>query len=384
MRGALGRWGWGGGLVGLIALMAGGLWVSDAEAWGIGASDPPGSAFEVASRLQDAFAEVAERVAPAVVSIEVELDPAAVASAGGDASRARVGYGTGFIVSDDGLVLTNSHVVAPARRLTVILEDRREFPARVVGHDPTTDVALLRVEARGLPAAPLGDDRTARVGDWVLSIGNPYGLERTVTQGIISAKGRTQVGASRGAYAVRDFIQTDASMNVGSSGGPLVDIRGRVIGLNARIASGSGVGEGYGFAIPITLVREVMGELLEHGRVRRPVLGAAVAEVRMRHAEAAGLGRAGIDGIRGAVVAEVVGGAAERAGVRAGDVIVAVEGSDVAGVAELQRAVRGAGPGAALELTVVREGALHRVTARLDEARDDEPVPSVAPGITLL
>jgi serine protease Do len=184
----------------------------------------------------------------------------------------RESSGSGFIVSKDGYILTNNHVVAGADRLMVTLLDRRVFPARVVGRDSTTDVAVIKIDANDLPTVQLGEDTTAHIGTWVLAIGNPLGLNFTVTAGIVSAKGRQLQGLlnpnGQNPYAIMDYIQTDAAINPGNSGGPLVNLKGQVVGINSAIASGTGYYAGYGFAIPITLARRVMEDLIQYGQVR--------------------------------------------------------------------------------------------------------------------
>ena len=176
--------------------------------------------------------------------------------------------------------------------MTVTLTDHRTFKAKVVGRDPTTDVAVIKIEGTNLPTAALGNDEGARVGEWVLAIGNPLGLDFTVTAGIVSAKGRGGTdlpGLGRGEYSITDFIQTDAAINPGNSGGPLVNSRGEVIGINSAIASQTGYYQGYGFAIPVTLAKQVMDDIIEHGRVRRAVIGVAISPVDAEDAAVAGL-----------------------------------------------------------------------------------------------
>src|SRR5207237_1236846 len=190
------------------------------------------------------------------------------------------GSGSGFIVSADGYILTNNHVVAGADKVTVRLYDKREFTAKVVGTDPNTDVAVIKIDARGLPGVAFGNSDSARVGEWVLAIGNPLGeaFAFTVTAGIVSAKGRLLAGLQQTRYAIQDFIQTDAAINPGNSGGPLVNIRGQVIGINSAIASETGFYAGYGFAIPINLARTVMDQLVKTGHVERAVMGIGIVD----------------------------------------------------------------------------------------------------------
>ena len=195
--------------------------------------------------------------------------------------------GSGFIVSDDGYILTNNHVVADADKVTVTLFDKRVVrERRSIGRDPTTDVAVIKIDGKNLPTLSLGDDAKARVGQWVLAIGNPLQLNFTVTAGIVSAKGRNQPGLlnPRGdnPYAITDYIQTDAAINPGNSGGPLLNIRGDVIGINSAIASGTGYYAGYGFAIPITLAKQVMDDLIKYGKIKRAVVGVSLERSRRR------------------------------------------------------------------------------------------------------
>lgn len=344
-----------------------------------------------------AFEAIAEHVTPAVVSIEAEQlearrsQPRRNLPPGmedffrqfeiPDASpQPRTGTGSGFIVTQDGYILTNNHVVANADRVTVTLLDNRKFSAKVIGRDPTTDVALIKVEASELPMVTMGDDRVSRVGQWVVAIGNPLGLEFTVTAGIISAKGRSQLALpGRERYAIQDFIQTDAAINPGNSGGPLVNIRGEVIGINSAIASATGFNAGYGFAIPITLAKMVMEDLRQYGRVRRAVLGVSIAEVEPADARAAGL-----SDIRGAKIQGFDppdgDSPARRAGIEVGDIIIAAAGQKVNRVSELQRVIRTFKPGDVVDIEVMRFGAKKTFRVRLGEPprEADEQIASAA------
>ncbi|HEY2852318.1 MAG TPA: trypsin-like peptidase domain-containing protein [Gemmatimonadaceae bacterium] len=353
---------------------------------------------------QNAFAAVAAQVTPAVVSIHIEgTRPAAQRMEMPDFPDLReFGFpdgaipfghqrgqrgqspenqvvhasGSGFIVSKDGLILTNNHVVADANKVTVILSDRREFDAKVVGRDPTTDVAVIKIDGQNLPTVPLGNDETARVGDWVLAIGNPLGLDFTVTQGIVSAKGRGGfAGLYDSPYAVVDYIQTDAPINPGNSGGPLVNVRGEVVGMNAAIASPTGSYAGYGFAIPVTLVRDVMNQIVQYGHVRRGLLGLSLAEVRQKDAQTDKLAQGGVAQIRGALVADFPkdgASPAHDAGIQKGDIIVTAEGHDIDHVATLQRVIRGHRPGDVVSLTFVRNGTEKTVQVKLADAPKDD------------
>ncbi len=371
------------------------------------ADNPPLTLHVVeASPIQDTalpsngFSEIAERVTPAVVTIFVERtiaehsrDGRALPPAFEDffqqqpPPRVR-GSGSGFIVSADGYVITNNHVVEGAEAIRIQLSDRREFTAELVGRDPTTDVALLKLDADDLTPVTLGSSDATRVGEWVLAIGSPGfrgvggPLTTTVTAGIVSGKGRSiniigQGGenANGDNLAIEDFIQTDAAINPGNSGGPLVNIRGEVIGVNAAIASSNGANQGYGFAVPIDLVQEVVDDLVRHGEVRRALLGVSIQGVddtEARYYE--------LDAVAGAKVMGVNEGmAAANAGIRVGDIIVAVEGEKVASVPDLQRKIRRHEPGETVDVTVVRRNDLKPETlaVRLMDAgdlrRDENP-----------
>ncbi len=278
--------------------------------------------------------------------------------------------GSGFIVSKDGYILTNNHVVEDADRVKVTLFDKREFDnAKVVGRDPTTDVALIKIDGNNLPTVPLGDDATARVGEWVLAIGNPLQLNFTVTAGIVSAKGRPQAGLLNAKYAITDYIQTDAAINPGNSGGPLLDIHGNVIGINSAIESGTGFYTGYGFAIPITLAHQVMNDIIKYGKVRRAVLGVSIGEVSANDARAAGL--ATIGGAKVGSFEPEDDSPAKRAGMEVGDVIIAAGGHPVDQVSTLQRIIRGYAPGDVVDIDVMRFGQKETLHVKLGEPTDD-------------
>jgi serine protease Do len=349
---------------------------------------------------QTGFSDIAETVSPAVVTIFVEREVPehtegrrSLPAPFEDFFRQQPpdvvrGSGSGFIISGDGYIVTNNHVVEGAGRIQVQLSDRREFDARLVGRDPTTDVALLKLDVDDLQPVTLGSSDATRVGEWVLAIGSPGfrgvtgPLTTTVTAGIVSAKGRNidilgQEFRSRGEdnLAIEDFIQTDAAINPGNSGGPLLNIRGEVIGVNAAIASTSGGYQGYGFAVPIDLVREVVDDLVEYGEVKRALLGVSIVGVDDADARYYGL-----DEVAGAKVMGVnEGQAADEAGVAVGDVIVAVEGDRVVSVADLQRKIRRFEPGDRVRVTLVREADLSRETVPVmlmdagDLRREEQP-----------
>ena len=269
------------------------------------------------------------------------------------------GIGSGFIISADGLILTNAHVVRDAKEVTVKLSDRREYSAKVLGADPVTDVAVLRVDAKNLPTVQLGDPSKLYVGDPVLAIGAPFGLEQTATQGIVSAKGRSLPGDS----AV-PFIQTDAAVNPGNSGGPLFDGQGRVVGINAQIYSRSGGYQGLSFAIPIDVALQVKDQIVEHGHAGHARLGVTVQDVNQALADSFGLKRP-----NGALVAQVMpGSAAAEAGLKSGDVILSVNGNEIERSGELSSVIAMAEPGDKAELKVWRQGAEKELTAKLQAA----------------
>ena len=269
------------------------------------------------------------------------------------------GQGSGFIVSADGLVLTNAHVVRNARQVTVKLSDRREFSARVLGSDASTDIAVLKVDAKDLPTVALGDPRAVQVGDWVLAIGAPFGFEQTATQGIVSAKGRSLPGES-----VVPFIQTDAAVNPGNSGGPLFDAQGRVIGINAQIYSQSGGFQGLAFAIPVDVALRVKDQIVAHGRVEHARLGVVLQDLSAPLAQSFGLGSPD-----GALVSSVVpGSAAAAAGLKPGDVITAIDGTPVQVAGDVTLRVGLARPGEKVALKVWREKSAQEMNVALGKA----------------
>lgn len=270
------------------------------------------------------------------------------------------GVGSGFIISQDGYVMTNAHVVADAETIYVTLPDKREFKAKLIGSDKRTDVALLKIEATGLPRLALGDSDKIRPGEWVLAIGSPFGLDNSVTAGIVSAKGR-----DTGDYL--PFIQTDVAVNPGNSGGPLINLRGEVIGINSQIYSRSGGYMGISFAIPIDEAMRVSEQLKASGKVTRGRIAVAIGDVTKEVADSLGLGRA-----RGALVGSVEpGGPAEKAGIEAGDIILKYNGRDIEKASDLPRMVGDTKPGTRVPLQVWRKGQTREVPITVTELEPD-------------
>ncbi|QNP47801.1 DegQ family serine endoprotease [Diaphorobacter aerolatus] len=271
------------------------------------------------------------------------------------------GEGSGFIVSADGLVLTNAHVVKDAETVTVKLTDRREFKAKVLGADPKTDVAVLKIDAKDLPTVKLGDTQSINVGDWVLAIGSPFGFENSVTAGVVSAKGRSLPDDSS-----VPFIQTDVAVNPGNSGGPLFNARGEVVGINSQIYSRSGGYQGLSFAIPIEVASKVQSQIVKTGKVEHAKLGVTVQEVNQTLADSFGLDRP-----EGALVSSVEkGGPADKAGLKSGDVIRSVNGQKIIGSGDLPAMVSLATPGSKVDMQVWRQGKPEDIVATLGNASD--------------
>jgi serine protease Do len=356
------------------------------------------------------FTELVEQVGPSVVNIRtVERSRGAAGSSGQDEQMLEFfrrfgiplppnaprgqrpdrneeetprGVGSGFIVSADGFVMTNAHVVEGADDVIVTLTDKREFKARIIGSDRRTDVAVVKIEATGLPAVKLGDAARVRVGEWVMAIGSPFGLENTVTAGIVSAKQR-----DTGDYL--PFIQTDVAINPGNSGGPLINMRGEVIGINSQIYSRSGGFQGISFAIPIDEAVRVADQLRASGRVTRGRIGVQIDQVNKEVAEAIGLGRP-----QGALVRGVEAGApAEKAGIEAGDIILKFDGKAIEKSSDLPRLVGNTKPGSRASVTVFRRGSQRELSVTVAEleperssrrAQAPEPRPSASSQVQTL
>ena len=278
--------------------------------------------------------------------------------------------GSGVIVSEDGYILTNNHVVSNAEKLTVVLDDGKRLDAKIVGTDPQTDVAVIKVDARGLPAATLADNDDTHVGQWVIAVGNPFQLLHSVTAGIISAKGRSAVGLA----PYEDFIQTDASINPGNSGGALADLDGNVIGINTAISSPSGASAGIGFAIPVGMAKKVMDALIAEGKVSRGYLALVPQDLDENLAKAMGTGTQG-----GALVGDVVDdGPAAKAGIQRGDIITQFNGRKVKDSTDLRRQVAETAPRSKVQVAVLRDG--HHET--VDVTLAERPADSDAQGRT--
>ncbi len=334
--------------------------------------------------LELAFERAAEAIAPAVVSVINEQDvsaelPAFLRSA---APRDEVrGLGSGVIIDESGYILTNNHVVEGASTLKVRLHDDRELRAELVGTDPKTDLAVIRVRAEGLQAAPLVDGAELRVGQWVLAVGSPFGLSRTVTAGIVSAVGRGSMGITD--YG--DFIQTDAAINRGNSGGPLIDLRGRVVGINTAIFSPNGGSSGIGFSIPSSMARAVKDQLIAHGRMRRGWMGVVMGELTPDLARSFEF-----EGESGVLIDDVdPAGPGFRSGLRAGDIVARLDRTAVRDMADFRNTVAQAGPGAVVKLEVWRDRQLQELSVTLgalpeadDEARVRTPSkPAATPAV---
>jgi serine protease Do len=278
------------------------------------------------------------------------------------------GVGSGFILTNDGFIMTNAHVVDGADQVIVTLTDKREFTARIVGADKRTDVAVVKIEASGLPPVKIGDPNRLKVGEWVMAIGSPFGLENTVTAGIVSAKGR-----DTGDYL--PFIQTDVAINPGNSGGPLINMRGEVVGINSQIYSRSGGFMGISFSIPIDEAVQVSTQLRASGRVQRGRLGVGIGDVSKEVAESLGLGKP-----QGALVSNVEAGSpADKAGIEAGDIILKFDGKKIEKSSDLPRAVGGTKPGTASTVTVFRRGSTKDYPIMVGEFEPDRTAQKASP-----
>jgi serine protease Do len=363
--------------IGCAGGIAGGIGIDRSAGW---AGEPPESSLgrtEKKPFQQQGFADVAQSVTHAVVNITATIDMVEFRGGGvpqpfggfegkqppGIPKRQK-GSGSGVILSSDGYIVTNNHVIAEGRDLIVTLPDAREFPATVVGADAETDLAVIKIQAEDLPVIPWGNSSALAVGQYVLAIGNPFGLNSTVTLGIVSALDRGGMGIAR----FEDFIQTDAAINPGNSGGALVNTRGELVGINTAIASQSGGYQGVGFAVPSSLAKPVLDELMKHGKIVRGYLGLAVQEMTKELAPWFGLKTS-----RGALVTDVVpGGPADKAGIHRGEVILQYQGENVKDGQMLLELVTRANNGELVELGMVENGKERTVRAII---REQPPTP---------
>ena len=259
--------------------------------------------------------------------------------------------GSGVILSQDGYIVTNNHVIAQANEIEVVLNDKRSFTAQLIGTDPNTDIALLKIEATGLPTLEMGNSDELKVGEWVLAVGNPFNLTSTVTAGIVSAKARN-INILDADMKIESFIQTDAAVNPGNSGGALVNTRGELVGINTAIASQTGSYAGYAFAVPTSIVQKVVADLRQYGSVQRALLGIRMLDITSEVQQYYGLNT-----LEGVYIADVVSGsAAEKGGVLEGDVVVAMNGVSINSSSELQEKIARKNPGDEVTLTVLRDG----------------------------
>lgn len=339
----------------------------------------------VDARALPDFSTLVEAVGPAVVNISTTQSVrAAKFDGGGPADEAmqeflrrfgipydggrqsqppRRGMGSGFIVSEDGYLLTNAHVVADAEEVTVKLRDKRDFKAKVIGSDQRTDVAVLKIDAKGLPFVRMGDADSVKVGEWVVAVGSPFGFENSVTAGIVSAKARNLPDES-----LVPFIQTDVAINPGNSGGPLFNLKGEVIGINSQIYSRTGGFMGLSFAIPIDVAMKVSDQLRKTGKVSRGKMGVGIQPLTKELAESFGLAKA-----EGALVGSVeINSPAEKAGIQPGDVIVGVNGTAVIESADLPRVIGNMSPGESAKIKVLRQGSARELTVKLAEMKPEQ------------
>jgi serine protease Do len=342
---------------------------------------PPITANTDLKSMNDAFVEISKTVTPSVVYIVVKTDPKKQDKKDNDQFKfffgpdfempdqgPEMGSGSGVIISKDGYIVTNNHVVKGAGEhgIRVTLTDKREFDAKVIGTDPNTDIAVIKVDANDLPEISLANSDNVQVGQWVLAIGNPLGLNNTVTAGIVSALGRN-IGINGGGYAIENFIQTDAAINPGNSGGALVDINGQLIGINSAIQTNTGYYQGYGFAIPVNIVKNVIQELIKNGKVSRGYIGVQIQTVDETMAKALGLDKA-----KGVLVQNVTkGGGGEEAGLQGGDVILSVDGKEVNASNELQVYINSKHPGDVVKVTLFRDGKTLDKEVTLKPRNDD-------------
>ncbi len=345
-------------------------------------------------RMSDAFAEIVKKVEPAVVFVQVSKTVKGGPMSNGMGGSPfgffndpffqrffgpqfqprqrsprkfkQMGQCSGFIITSDGYIMTNNHVVGEADEIDVKLSDGRKFTAKVIGTDPKSDVAVIKIDAKNLPVIPLGDSEKLEVGEWVLAIGNPFGLAHTVTVGVVSAKGRSHLGIND----YEDFIQTDAAINPGNSGGPLINIHGEVIGMNTAIFSRSGGSMGIGFAIPINMAKAVKDQLIKNGKVIRGWLGVIIQDIDDDLAQSFGLKKS-----EGVLIAEVSPDSpAAKGGLKQGDVILSLNGKPVNDVGELRNKIALTSPGTKVKFVVLRDGKKKTIKVKIGEQPDSRIV----------
>lgn len=365
------------------------LFVFSAPLWASSHDDTTTATIQKASK---AFTNVAKQAMPTVVFIKVEQTVETAASPfqynnpfdqfNDDMFRRffghrfpqmkpskkykRSGWGSGFIISKQGHILTNHHVVGEADKIDVRLKDGREFEAQVIGTDPKSDVALIKIkDDKNLPVLPLGDSESLEIGEWVMAIGNPFGLSHTLTVGVVSAKGRTSVGITD----YEDFIQTDAAINPGNSGGPLINMRGEVVGINSAIFSKSGGYMGIGFAIPINMVKAIKEQLVAHGKVDRGYLGVAIQELTKELLDSFDLQKNTV----GVLISQIdKESPAEKYGLKRGDVLIEMDGKSVKSVGHFRNMIALTTPGTDIDLKVIRKGREKTVKVELDSIAEAE------------
>ena len=350
-----------------------------------------------------AFSGVAKKAMPAVVSVKVEKTVSSQVNPHGNAypfnddmlerffgpqfrQRApqqmpkQVGQGSGFIISEDGYILSNNHVVGEADKITVALNDGREFKAELIGADPPSDVAVIKIDAKGLPVVKLGDSDALEVGDWAIAVGNPFGLNASLTVGVVSAKGRTNLGMAQDGILFQDFIQTDAAINPGNSGGPLLNIEGEAIGLNTAIFSLSGGYQGVGFAIPINMAKSIKNQLIETGKVVRGFVGIMGSEVDPKVAKAMEL-----DNINAIQILQVVEDTpAAKAELKAGDIILKLDGKDIKGWDIFRNTIAMTAPGTKIELMILRDSKKKKINVTIGSLDEGMKLAEAGQGVKKL
>ena len=369
-------------LITLLSALAGGLTayavvrgLGQIDMNGIAQTSVDGSMFRTVNLSQDNwpdFTYAAESAVDAVVYVKVmstQSMPQAPSSIfdfffgvpqqGAPQQREKVGSGSGVIIREDGYIVTNNHVIDGATKIEVTLNNNQKYSATLVGTDPATDIALLKIDAQGLPTVPFGDTDKLRLGEWVIAIGSPYDLRSTITAGIVSAKGRSMPNYT-GEFKIESFIQTDAAVNPGNSGGALVDKAGNLVGINTAIISQTGSYSGYSFAVPVNIVKKIVYDLMDYGTVQRAVLGITMQEIDDKIAEDLKLSSR-----NGVYIVEVSkSGAADAAGIKAGDVLIAIDSTMITTASSVQEAVSRFSPGDQAQVTVLRDGKERKIDVK--------------------